>query len=221
MIGYIVTETRAKYDEMDCHAIKHDLERLSGDLCLVLHYSQVTRAFIDEVRPWAICHSGGATPHTEYDVVEREDYRRLIRESGIPQIGFCGGHQLIAEMFGGEVAPMRPLRPDEADLAPQYHQGAFKEWGVWPVRIVEDHALFAGLESPLRVWEMHRSEIKTLPEELCLLASSEDCRVQAMAHRELPLFGTQFHPEKRQEGYPDGHTLVANFFRIAREATGR
>ena len=221
MICYIVTETRAKYDEMDCHAIKHDLEKLSGDLCLVMHYVQVTRAFIDEVRPWALCHSGGVTPHNEYDVLEREDYRWLIRESGIPQIGFCGGHQLIAEMFGGEVAPMRPLARDEADLAPHYHQGAFKEWGVWPVRIVEEHPLFDGLESPLRVWEMHRSEIKVLPDEFRVLASSGDCRVQAMVHRELPLFGTQFHPEKRQEGYADGHALVANFLGIAREAAGR
>ncbi len=65
---------------------------------------------------------------------------------------------------------------------------------------------------------MHRSEVKVLPDEFRLLASTDDCRVQAMVHRDMPLYGTQFHPEKRQEGYPDGHRLVANFFRIAREA---
>ncbi|MGD9496308.1 MAG: gamma-glutamyl-gamma-aminobutyrate hydrolase family protein [Armatimonadota bacterium] len=221
MICYVVTETRAKYDEMDCHRIKQDLERLSGDLCLVLHYTQVTCAFVEQARPWAVCHSGGATPHTEYDVLEREDYRWLIRQSGIPQIGFCGGCQLIAEVFGGVVEPMRPLRPDEADLAPDYHPGAFKEWGVWPVHIVQGHPLFEGLESPLLVWEMHRSEIKRLPEEFRVLASTDECRVQAMVHEQMPLFGTQFHPERRQEGYPDGHRLLTNFFAIAREHAGR
>jgi len=218
MICYVVTETIEKYREMQSHELKLDLERLSGDRCLVMHFSEITREFIDEVRPWAICHSGGSTAHDEYDVLEREDYRWLIRESGVPQLGFCGGCQLIAEMFGGEVAPMRPLADGEPDLAPDYHQGSFKEWGVWPVRVVAGDPLFEGLDSPIRVWEMHRSEVKVLPDEFRLLASSDDCRVEAMVHRDMPLYGTQFHPEKRQEGYPDGHRLVANFFRIAREA---
>lgn len=220
MIIYVVTETREKYDEMDCHMIKHDLETLSGDMCLVMHYSQVTRAFIDEVRPWAACHSGGATPHDEYDVVEREDYRWLITESGIPQIGFCGGHQLIAEMFGSEVDTMRELANDEADLHPEYHPGLFKEWGIWPVEIVAEDPLFEGLPTPIRVREAHRSEIKQLPEGFRLLASSADCEIQAMVHVDRPLYGTQFHPESRMEHYPDGHAIVSNFFGIAREWSG-
>ncbi len=144
MICYVVTETIEKYREMQSHELKLDLERLSGDRCLVMHFSEITREFIDEVRPWAICHSGGSTAHDEYDVLEREDYRWLIRESGVPQLGFCGGCQLIAEMFGGEVAPMRPLADGEPDLAPDYHQGSFKEWGVWPVRVVAGRLARAG-----------------------------------------------------------------------------
>ena len=217
MICYIITETREKYDGMDCHAIKHDLEKLSGDLCLVMHFSQVTREFIETARPWAICHSGGGTPHDEYDVLEREDYTWLITASGIPQIGFCGGHQLIAEMFGCEVATMRELRDDEPDLNADYHPGLFKESGIWPVRIVADDPLFEGLPEIVRVRQAHRSEIKQLPEGFRLLASSKDCEIQAMAHETMPLYGVQFHPESRQEHYPDGHAIVSNFFKIARE----
>ena len=217
MICYIVTETREKYDEMDCHAIKHDLEKLSGDLCLVMHFSQVTREFVDDVRPWAICHSGKSTPLAEYDLMEHEQYRWLITESGVPQIGFCGGKNIIVEMFGGSTGRMRELRPDEPDLAPQYRQGWFKEWGVWPIEIVADDPLFAWLDSPIRVWVMHCGETTMIPEGFRLLASSADCRVQALVHEELPLYGTQFHPEKRQEGYPDGFRVLSNFFDIARE----
>lgn len=217
MICYIVTETREKYDEMDCHAIKHDLEKLSGDLCLVMHFSQVTRQVIDELRPWAICHSGGGTSHSEYDVLQRDDYTWLITESGIPQFGFCGGHQLIAEMFGSEVATMREIGPDDPDLNPGYYPGLFKEFGVWPVRIVAEDPLFEGLPEIIRVRQAHRSEIKQLPEGFRLLASSKDCEIQAMVHEEMPLYGTQFHPESRLENYPDGHAIVSNFFRIARE----
>jgi GMP synthase-like glutamine amidotransferase len=221
MICYVVTETREKYDDMDCHAIKHDLEKLSGDLCLVMHFTQVTREFIEAASPWAICHSGGGTPHEDYGVLERDDYTWLITESGIPQIGFCGGHQLIAEMFGSEVGTMRELGPDDADLNPGYYPGLFKEFGIWPVQIVAEDPLFDGLPNPIRVREAHRSEIKQLPEGFRLLASSADCRIQATVHETMPLYGTQFHPESRMEHYPDGHAIVSNFFNIARERVKR
>ena len=217
MICYIVTETWERYCEMDCHAIKHDLERLSGDLCLVMHFSQVTRERIEDVQPWAICHSGGGTPHEDYDLLQRDEYTWLITQSGIPQIGFCGGHQLIAELFGAPVGTMRELGPGEADLNPGYYPGLFKEFGVWPVEIVAEDPLFEGVGNPILVRESHRSEIKQLPDGFRLLASSADCRIQAMVHETLPLYGTQFHPESRLEHYPDGHRIVANFFRIARD----
>ncbi|MFP4250322.1 MAG: glutamine amidotransferase-related protein [Armatimonadota bacterium] len=220
MICYIYTDTREKYDDADCHTIKHDLEKLSGSPCLVMHFSQVTRDFIESARPWAVCHSGGGTPHNEYDVLEREDYTWLITESGIPQIGFCGGHQLIAEMFGSEVGIMRELADDEADLNPDYYPGQFKESGIWPVEIIAEDPLFEGLPNPIRVREAHRSEIKELPDGFRLLASSADCEIQAMVHETLPLYGTQFHPESRMEHYPDGHAIVSNFFEIARDRAG-
>ncbi|MEA3401839.1 MAG: gamma-glutamyl-gamma-aminobutyrate hydrolase family protein [Armatimonadota bacterium] len=220
MICYVVTETLDKYREMQPHQLKLDLERLSGDRCLVMHYSGVTRELLEQARPWALCHSGGSTSHDEYDVLDCDDYRWAITESGIPQIGFCGGHQLIGEMFGAEVDIMRELADDEADLAPDYHPGTFKEWGIWPVRLVADNPLFEGLPNPIRVREAHRSEIKQLPEGFRLLASSADCRIQAMVHETMCLYGVQFHPESRVEGYPDGHNLLGNFFRIARGRAG-
>ena len=93
----------------------------------------------------------------------------------------------------------------------------FKEFGVWPVEIVAEDPLFEGVGNPILVRESHRSEIKQLPDGFRLLASSADCRIQAMVHETLPLYGTQFHPESRLEHYLDGHRIVANFFRIARD----
>ena len=216
MICYIVTEPMDKYRDMDCHKVKHTLEHCSGELCLVMHYSQVTRELLEELRPLALCHSGGATGHEEYDILLREDYRWAIVESGIPQIGFCGGHQLIAEMHGSEVEPMRELRPDEPDSCPDYHPGWFKEWGVHPVRIVQRDPIFEGLDDVLRVREAHRCEIKSMPEGFCLLASMDACRIQAMVQEGRPVYGVQFHPESANDDYPDGLRLLENFFAIAR-----
>ena len=58
----------------------------------------------------------------------------------------------------------------------------------------------------------HYWEVKKLPAEFVSLASSPLCPVQAIAHRTLPLFGTQFHPEKYDAQHPDGRQVIANFF---------
>lgn len=217
MICFIVTETIDKYRDMDCHRAKHVLERCSGDVCLVLHYSQVTRELLEELRPLALCHSGGVTGHEEYDILQREEYRWAIVDSGIPQIGFCGGHQLIGQMYGAEVQPMRELREDEHDPCPDYHPGWYKEWGVHPVRIVAEDPLFAGFDGVVRVREAHRCEIVGVPEGFRLLASTDGCINQAMVHEQRPTYGTQFHPESASDDYPDGWRVLENFFAIARE----
>jgi GMP synthase (glutamine-hydrolysing) len=54
-----------------------------------------------------------------------------------------------------------------------------------------------------------------LPAELELLASSKECKVQMIKHRDRPLYGTQFHPEIYDDEHPHGKTLLQNFFRLA------
>jgi GMP synthase (glutamine-hydrolysing) len=71
--------------------------------------------------------------------------------------------------------------------------------------------LFAGISPEHRFYESHYCEIKILPPGFELLASSPECRIQAMRHRERPLFSTQFHPEDYNERFPDGRTLLSNF----------
>ena len=217
MILFVVTETEAKYrGGAGPHATKLLLEDRAKDRCLVLHYEQVTRKLLRELRPWAVCHSGRGTPFEDDGVLEARSYRWAIRNFDVAQIGFCGGHQIIAAHFGSDIAPMRPVGPDEPDLNPAYHPGHFKEWGVFPVQIVRRDPLFRGLGESVRVQEYHRSEVKALGRDLVLLASSNDCRVQAFVHRSRPIYGTQFHPEASPENYPDGLRILSNFFRIAR-----
>ena len=75
--------------------------------------------------------------------------------------------------------------------------------------------VFADLPHPLTVCRYHSLMIDTqkLPASLEVTAQSADGVIMAIQHRELPLFGVQFHPEAiLTEG---GYLLLANFLRIA------
>ena len=216
MIVFCVTETDEKYRLNNYIKHKLAMEEAGRDYCLLLHYRQLTPAALRAIKPWAIIHSGSGTPYEDYDIRETRAYRGIVTRSPVPQLGICGGHQLIAEFFGSTVAPMRALGAADADHNPKYHPGEFKEWGVYPVQVVERDPLFRGLGAVIRVQQFHRSEVKTLGPGLVRLAGTADCAVQAFRHRHRPIYGVQFHPEEATDGYPDGRTILANFFRVAR-----
>ena len=221
MILFVTTDSPANARGAGFWTHKHTLEDLAEDLCVVVRYNQLSRELLDQLRPWAVCHSGGGAVFSDYDILQSPEYRWLVTECDVPQIGFCGGHQLIARHFGSTVNPMGPLRDDEADHNPAYHTGFYKESGVYPVRIVARDPLFEGLGDVIRVHQNHKDEVKELGPDLMLLASSARCRVQAFKHRAKPIYGTQFHPEQSPEAYPDGRRILANFFRLARRCGDR
>lgn len=215
MILYVVMESLAKYQAGNWHRQRLILEEMSGDLCLMVHYKQLSPGMLAKVKPWAIVYSGTSTPFGDYDVRQTVNYRKVVLSSDIPQLGICGGHQLAAEFFGCTLGIMRRIRTDEADHNPKYHPGQYKEWGVYPVTIIEKDPLFAGLGKQIKVQQFHRSEIKRIGKELRILASSPDCKVQAFRHRDRPFYGVQFHPEEATAAYPDGFTILRNFFKWA------
>ena len=219
MIMYVVTDTTEHMKRVGHHETALKLEQLSDDLCLLIHYSKVSMECLEQVKPWAIVHSGSGTDYDQYDVLEAEPYCRVVKESEVPQLGICGGHQIVAHFFGSELGPMRALDPDEPDFFPEYNAGFFKEKGMWPVYVHTDDPLFADLPPTLRVSESHYWEIKQLGKELKPLARSHDCEVQAYVHQHRPVYGVQFHPERATEQYPHGTKLLENFFAIARSHT--
>ncbi len=218
MIVYVITdkgETARRGGGFQNHKVT--LEDLSGDVCLVLHYTQARLSLLADLRPWAVCHSGGGAEYKDYDVLRRRNYQRVIREWQGAQIGFCGGHQIVAHSFGSTLGHMGKVKSREADHNPGYHAGLYKEWGVYPITVVRSDPIFNGLGKTLRMQEYHMDEVKRLGRDLVLLASSARCRVQVFKHRAKPIYGTQFHPEQSPESSPDGRKLLENFFRIARE----
>ena len=215
MIWYIVTDDAEQYRQPHFHRIKILLEERADDCCLAVHYRYISRKLLSEARPWAICHSGGSALYDDYDVLQHEGYADCILNWDIPQIGFCGGHQIISTKFGSRIGWMRRLTDDEPDQE-GYRPRQFKEWGIYPVRIVHRDPLFEGMGGVIRVREAHSWEVLELGPELRLLASGDTCRVQAYVHTTKPVYGVQFHPEGANTDYPDGWQILKNFFSLAR-----
>ena len=84
-----------------------------------------------------------------------------------------------------------------------------------PVRVIQPDLLFEGLWREPVFWQSHYWEMKEIPPGFELLASTDECPIQAIRQAGKPVYGTQFHPEQYTEEYPDGRKLLANFFRIA------
>jgi anthranilate synthase/aminodeoxychorismate synthase-like glutamine amidotransferase len=117
--------------------------------------------------------------------------------AGLPLLGVCLGHQAIASHHGGVV-----------ERAPEPRHGKSS-------RIVhEGTGFFQGLPRPFEAGRYHSLVVREegLPAELSVLARSDDGLVMALAHRSLPVFGVQFHPESVLT--PDGEKLLANFLEI-------
>jgi len=124
----------------------------------------------------------------------------LVAEAAgkVPILGVCLGHQAIGQAFGGRV--VRAPKMMHGKLSAIRHRGT---------------GLFAGLPSPFEATRYHSLIVEraSLPEVLEVTAETEDGVIMALAHRELPVYGVQFHPESIASEH--GHDLLANFLAIA------
>jgi anthranilate synthase/aminodeoxychorismate synthase-like glutamine amidotransferase len=117
----------------------------------------------------------------------------------LPILGVCLGHQAIGQAFGGRV--VRAGRVMHGKTSPVSHDGS---------------GTFHRLPERLVVGRYHSLVVEeaSLPSELRVVARAEDDgEIMALAHREHPTFGIQFHPESVLT--PEGITLMQNFLEVA------
>ena len=116
----------------------------------------------------------------------------------IPILGVCLGHQSIGAAFGGNVVRSSSLM--HGKTSPILHDG--KE-------------LFAGLPNPFQATRYHSLIIDrpTLPDCLEITAWVESGEIMGIRHRELPIWGVQFHPESILT--ESGMDLLKNFLTIS------
>jgi GMP synthase (glutamine-hydrolysing) len=196
--------------------VKYRLEDISGEPCLIARYTRVSPKLLNDVNARAVLVSGCSTDFEHYAEADLAGLRAVYRAAAWPTLGFCGGCQLMAQTYGAPIAALGPLAPGEPDpYQAAFTPGMRQERGFMPVALQASHPLFDGLTSEPVVFQAHYWEVKALPAGFRALAASDLCCIQALAHEQLPLFGTQFHPEMYDEAHPDGRRLLENFFRLA------
>ncbi|MCX6821246.1 MAG: gamma-glutamyl-gamma-aminobutyrate hydrolase family protein, partial [Candidatus Aenigmarchaeota archaeon] len=79
----------------------------------------------------------------------------------------------------------------------------------------DEDDILKGFEKNFTTWEAHNDEVLVLPKTFKVLAHSEKCKVQAMRHIKLPIFGIQFHPEVDET--ENGIRIFKNFIQTCRE----
>jgi anthranilate synthase/aminodeoxychorismate synthase-like glutamine amidotransferase len=129
----------------------------------------------------------------------------LVRAAAgtVPVLGVCLGHQAIAEAFGGQIIRAERLMHGKTTLVTHTR-----------------HQIFEEIPSPFEVMRYHSLvvSVPSLPLELETIAWAADRpagqEIMAIAHREFPVYGVQFHPES--VATPEGKRLLKNFLALAR-----
>ncbi len=184
------------YDSFTFNLVQY-LGELGADV-VVIRNDERSVAEIMELSPSRVVISPGPCTPAEAGV-SIELFRSLGPST--PMLGVCLGHQALGEAFGGET--VRADRVMHGKTAPVWHTG---------------EGIFVGIPSPFTVARYHSlvTDASALPEELVPVAWSgaegDSSEVQAIRHREHPLWGVQFHPESLFSEH--GKTLLANFLAL-------
>lgn len=103
-----------------------------------------------------------------------------VFELGVPVLGICYGLQLFAKMLGGRV-----------------DRAAHREFGPAEIEVVAPRGPLAGFAKGActKVWMSHGDRVEAMPPGFDAIATTPSSPFAAVAHRERPFFGLQFHPE--------------------------
>lgn len=161
---------------------------------LVRRNDEITLAEISALKPERIVISPG--PCTPKEAGISCD---VLREFGgkLPIFGVCLGHQCMGDVYGGEV--VRADRLMHGKTSPIIHTGK---------------NVFTGLPCPFEATRYHSLLVRreSLPDCLEITAWTEEGEIMGLAHKELPVYGVQFHPESILTS--EGKRLLGNFLKL-------
>lgn len=119
--------------------------------------------------------SGGAQSVNNSNI----DFKKQWLSIGVPVLGICYGHQLIAKIFGGMV------------------KSSQKEFGKEALKIIKEKKskLLCGLEKESIVWMSHKDNVIKIPNGFNVTGYTDSSSYAVIENYDKNFYGTQFHPE--------------------------
>ena len=122
-------------------------------------------------------------------------FNKKIIELGIPILGICFGHQIIAKLMGGKV-----------------NKSKYREFGLAKIKKINNSLLiknFFSKNNTNDVWMSHADQVSRLPKEFKIIASSKNSKLTIIENYKNKIYGVQFHPEVTHTN--KGKILLKNF----------
>ena len=122
-------------------------------------------------------------------------FNKKIIELGIPILGICFGHQIIAKLMGGKV-----------------NKSKYREFGLAKIKKKNNSLLiknFFSKNNTNDVWMSHADQVSRLPKEFKIIASSKNSKLTIIENYKNKIYGVQFHPEVTHTN--KGRILLKNF----------
>jgi para-aminobenzoate synthetase component II len=175
----------------------YNLVQYLGELQVELQVRRNDEVTLDQIRalkPERILVSPGPCSPRESGL-SNEVIRTFGQE--MPVFGVCLGHQCIGHVFGAEVVVN--YRMMHGKTSPIKHNG---------------QDLFVGMANPFVATRYHSLVIKrdTMPDCLEITAESDEGEIMGVRHKQLPIWGVQFHPESILT--ENGRQIIRNFLRL-------
>ena len=175
----------------------YNLVQYLGELQVELQVRRNDEVTLDQIRalkPERILVSPGPCSPRESGL-SNEVIRTFGRE--MPVFGVCLGHQCIGHVFGAEVVVN--YRMMHGKTSPIKHNG---------------RDLFAGMANPFVATRYHSLVIKrdTMPDCLEITAESDEGEIMGVRHKQLPIWGVQFHPESILT--ENGRQIIRNLLKL-------
>lgn len=164
----VVLDFGSQYSHLICRRIR-DLSVYAELVSFDISYEK-----LEELQPKGIIFSGG--PSSVYKENAPKPNEKIFN-ANIPILGICYGHQLIVDKFGGKVKRKN------------------REYGSAHLTIDNDKDLLSSVGGSIRAWMSHGDEAEQIPTGFEVIGHTESARAAAIASKENPVYGIQFHPE--------------------------
>ncbi len=116
-----------------------------------------------------------------------------------PILGICLGHQTIGQAFGSKIVKCKEIMHGKVDTINHF-----------------GHSIFKNVEKKFNATRYHSLIIdkKTMPKDFEITAETNNKIIMGIAHKKLPIFGLQFHPESI--GTDRGRIILKNFLNLTK-----